>query len=151
VDLVGHYSNPDDLLKKIRRLRELPRRPRSDRTERQRQVQRRLSESEVNALLGRHAAGASLDELAAEFGVHRTTVRNHLDRAGVERRSGFAERHVDEARALYESGLSLARVGKRLGVSGDTIRLVFRAHGIEVRDRPGWRQGPQAIINENPD
>ncbi len=106
---------------------------------RQKKAQRKLDESEVSALIGLHAGGRSLDELASEFGVHRTTIMNQLDRAGVERKSGTVERHLDEARRLYESGWSLAHVGAHLGVSGDTVRLAFRAHGIDVRRRPGWR------------
>ena len=150
-DLVGHYSNPDVLLKRICRLRDLPRRPRADPVQRRKQPQRRLDESEVGALIGAHGEGKGLDELASEFGVHRTTVMNHLDRAGVERRSGFVERHLDEARVLYESGRSLADVGLQLGVSGDTIRLAFRAHGIAVRARPGWRSSPAGVSAEKSD
>jgi len=45
-----------------------------------RQVQRRLDPSDVSALIGRRTAGATIEVLAMQFGIHRTTVLAHLKR-----------------------------------------------------------------------
>jgi hypothetical protein len=98
-----------------------------------------LTEEQVNELIARHERGALIDELAATFDIHRTTVMTHLDRAGAERRTGIIQRHLEEARALYESGTSLARVASHFGVDGETVCRAFRNAGISLRPRRGWR------------
>ena len=49
-------------------------------------VQHRLSAMEVEHLVHRYREGASIDRLAREHEVHRTTVIHHLHRAGIARR-----------------------------------------------------------------
>jgi DNA-directed RNA polymerase specialized sigma24 family protein len=86
-----------------------------------------------------HERGAPIDELATSFGIHRTTVMTHLDRASAERRTGLIQRHLNEARGLYESGLSLAHVAKHFGVDAETVRRTFKNAGISLRPRRGWQ------------
>jgi AraC-like DNA-binding protein len=86
-----------------------------------------------------HERGVPIDELAAVFAVHRTTVMTHLERGGVERRTGLIQRHLDEARRLYEAGASLAGVAEHFGVDGETVRRAFNEAGISLRPRRGWR------------
>jgi AraC-like DNA-binding protein len=86
-----------------------------------------------------HERGVPIDELASVFAVHRTTVMTHLDRAGVERRTGLIQRHLDEARRLYEAGSSLARVAEHFGVDDETVRRAFKNAGIPLRPRRGWQ------------
>jgi len=52
-------------------------------------VQRRLTPSEVAAIAAEYHHGRSLDELAREFGIHRRTVADHLERLGIDRRVNF--------------------------------------------------------------
>lgn len=78
-----------------------------------------------------------IDELAGRFGIHRTTVMTHLDRHGVERRTGNVQRRIDEALRLYESGWSLARIGTEFGVNAETARRALRGAGVSMRPRPG--------------
>ena len=49
--------------------------------------QRRLSPTDLDDLLDAYRAGATINQLAAEFGIHRATVATHLDRQGVPRHS----------------------------------------------------------------
>jgi hypothetical protein len=73
VDLAGRLSNP---------------------------VQRRLSEAIVDDLVSAYLDGSSIDSLAAELGVNRTTIISHLDRRGIERRKvvrKMADRSVRQA------------------------------------------------------
>lgn len=49
----------------------------------------------------------------------------------------MSEGQVDEAVRLYASGLSLARVGERLGFSARTIRTMILRRDIKTRDPHG--------------
>ena len=51
-----------------------------------RQRQRRLTESQVVEMAAKYEAGATVYELAAEFGCHRTIVAERLKRAGIATR-----------------------------------------------------------------
>ena len=100
-----------------------------------RQEQTRLTDSQRSEVARRYEAGESANALAAEFGVHRTTIVNALRSAGVEARYRImADDDVDEARRLYESGLSLVEVGNRFGVAARTVLNAFGR--AEVPTRP---------------
>jgi len=137
---MGRYSNPDN----VSRLKRILAGQGSDRPSHRpvpslRQRQTRLTAQQVSELIARHERGARIDELAATFDVHRTTVMTHLDRADAERRSGVIQRHLEEARRLYEAGSSLARVADHFGVDGETVRQAFKNAGISLRPRRGWQ------------
>jgi hypothetical protein len=51
-----------------------------------RQEQRRLAADQIDEVVARYVDGASIDALAREYGINRTTVISHLERNGVERR-----------------------------------------------------------------
>ena len=92
--------------------------------------QRRLSPTDIDDLIAAYRAGATIIQLAMEFGIHRTTVAGHLDRHGVPRHSELTVWDDDilrEAAELYATGLSLADVAER-----------FRRAGVTVRPRRGW-------------
>jgi hypothetical protein len=63
----------------------LRRRSGSKRTRTQ-QVQRRLSQEQVAQLVAEYRAGDSMQKLAKRWGPHRTTVAEHLHRAGIPSR-----------------------------------------------------------------
>ena len=99
-----------------------------------RQKQRRLTSEEIERVVERYQAGESANLLAAELGVHRTTIVGHLKRRGVSTRYKIiAEADLAEAVRLYEEGWSLARVGEQFGVSAHTVLSAFRAAGIATR------------------
>jgi DNA-directed RNA polymerase specialized sigma24 family protein len=93
---------------------------------------------EVDGLLALHESGVMINDLAAAFGISRTTVMSQLDRAGVERRSGVIDRHLAEAASLYDSGWSLATVAKHFNVDAGTVWRAFRRGGVPTRRRAGW-------------
>lgn len=85
-----------------------------------------------------YEAGATAPELAARFGVHRTTVVAHLRRKGVAiRRRGLQAVEVDEVARLYGQGWSTVGLGKRFGVSDHTISAALRNAGVSIRTRSG--------------
>lgn len=45
----------------------------------------------------------------------------------------MTERQIDRAVELYESGLSLIQVGKRVGADAETVRQRLRERGVVIR------------------
>ena len=113
--------------------------------------QRRLSPAAVEDLIAAYQAGATVTQLAVEFGIHRTTVTGHLDRHGVPRHSGqtaWDDKILNEAADLYESGLSLADVADRYEIDPQTVANRFRRSGVPVRPQRGSSSrvlGPQDL------
>ncbi len=103
-----------------------------------RQRHKRLTEVEVAQLVARYAEGATVYQLAGEFGIERRTVAVRLKAAGValRQRPPSAEQVAEMVR-LYESGLSLTKVGDRVGFSSKTVLTYLRAAGVRMRDSHG--------------
>lgn len=123
MELLGRYSKHTRSLEKFQELLELvpsggPPAPRKAR-----QTQRRLREPEVEELVAGYLAGSTAYELAGQFGVHRNTVLGILERRGVPRRyQKLSPEQLDLACTLYRGGLSLTKVGSRLGRRAETVR-----------------------------
>ena len=104
-------------------------------------TQQRLSPSNIADLIAAYDAGATISQLAAEFGIHRTTVAARLDRHQVPRhreRSAWDDDTLNEAAELYATGLSLADVAHQFGIDAQTVANRFRHAGVPVRPRRGW-------------
>ena len=115
--------------------------PREERGRLSNPAQRRLSPTDIDDLVDVYRAGATMNQLAVEFGIHRTTVAGHLDRHGVARHSqltGWDDDILREATKLYATGLSLADVAHQFGVDAQTVANRFRRAGVAVRPRRGW-------------
>ena len=97
-----------------------------------RQVQRRLSPAELEALIAEYDAGARVGELAKLYDLHRTTVARHVARAG-KTRPVMTEAQIDEAVRLYRDGWTLHNLGQRLGVADQTIRRVLIERKVTIR------------------
>ena len=103
--------------------------------------QRRLSPTDLDDLLDAHQGGVTINQLAVEFGIHRTTVAGHLDRHGVPRHSdqtAWDDAALTQAVELYATGVSLADVAHQFGVDAQTVANRFRRAGVAVRPRRGW-------------
>jgi len=104
-------------------------------------VQRRASEATVDELVVAYLEGLSIDGLAVQFGLHRTTIISHLDRRGIERRRSvrrMTDRSVRQAAKRYETRESLKVVAARFGVDAKTLAREFKRGGIAIRRRNGW-------------
>jgi DNA-directed RNA polymerase specialized sigma24 family protein len=138
VELLGRYSKQSRNLEKLQELLELdpsgaPLAPR-----RARQAQHRLREAAVEELVAEYLAGSTAHELASQFGVHRNTVLGILERRGVPRRyQRLSPEQLDLACALYRDGLSLTKVGIRLGRPAETVRQALMRAGVEIRPKNG--------------
>jgi DNA-binding CsgD family transcriptional regulator len=84
----------------------------------------------------------AINELAERFGIHRSTVLDHLNRSEPRRRRypAFDEHGVELAVKLYGTGLSLRDVGHSLGVNPSTVRLSLLRSGVRLRERNGWKR-----------
>jgi DNA-directed RNA polymerase specialized sigma24 family protein len=101
---------------------------------RQRQTQHRLSVEQVQRLVAEYRDGASVQELAARWGVHRTTVAAQLRQAGVPlRRRGVPADRRTEAIRLYGEGWSCQRLAERYGCHATTVWKVLRQAGVRLR------------------
>jgi DNA-directed RNA polymerase specialized sigma24 family protein len=97
-----------------------------------------LAPNKVAELVRGYVDGHRVDELASEFQINKTTVTGHLDRAGVARRwKKLQLADVQEAKHLYASGLSLAKVAGRFGVHASTVHSALRKAGVQMRDTQG--------------
>ena len=93
------------------------------------QRQRRLRSPAVADLVAAYLAGARIDELAAAYGVNRTTVCAHLDRAGAPRpirRGKLTEQLVAQVAAEHRSGVSVRSLAAHFSVDAETVRRALR-------------------------
>jgi len=104
-------------------------------------VQRRLSEATVDGLVSAYVEGSSIDSLVERLGVNRTTIINHLERRGIERRKSvrkMTDRSVRQAARRYEVGESLKVVAAQFGVDARTLAREFDRASVPTRPRRGW-------------
>ena len=113
------------------------------------QRQRRLTKAQVIEIAARYEEGATVYELAADFGCNRTTVAARLKKAGIVMRLQPSSKEVvHEMVRLYQSGLSLADVGFQVGTSAGTVLRYLSDHGVRTRDTHGRERHPCSSICE---
>ncbi|UGQ56905.1 helix-turn-helix domain-containing protein [Rhodococcus pyridinivorans] len=106
---------------------------------------RKLERDEIEALVRRYREGATVYELAEEFGMHRQTVSAHLHREGVTLRSRVRMTPQLLARAieLYKAGWSTVQIGKELGVGTSTVGKALKRAGVQMRPAVAERAKPK--------
>jgi len=93
------------------------------------QRQRRLTETQVLEMVARYQEGATVYELATEFGCHRTTVAERLKKVGIAMRGQSPTiEDIDSMANLIASGLSPQAVGEKLGFCANTVRNCLREY-----------------------
>jgi DNA-directed RNA polymerase specialized sigma24 family protein len=111
----------------------LPRRLRS-KTSRSRQVQRRLTPEEVEQLVTEYQSGDNMLPLAQRWRLHRTTVAEHLRRAGISvRQRGIPAERLRDAVQLYHEGWSCQRLASHFGCNAETVRQALKQAGVQLR------------------
>ena len=135
VEVMRRYSNPPGMASELGELLEGP--PPRNTSDMETapalvQSQRRLRLHDVARLVADYFAGATIDNLAAAYGVNRTTVNAHLDRAGAARpvrRGKLSERQVRQAGRAHRDGVRITELAVELGVSEETLRRALRRVG----------------------
>ncbi|WP_165314409.1 hypothetical protein [Agromyces protaetiae] len=84
--------------------------------------------------MARYGAGETSTTLAEEYRVAKSTILRVLREARVVvRRQPMTPDQVSEAAQLYEAGLSLSQVAKRLDVNQETMRMAILKAGVVLR------------------
>lgn len=143
-ELIGRYSNNYAHLlpvTKLVRLLTVEKRP----TDRDRspvvpvhKLTQRLTADEHDELVTAYEAGATPAELARRYEISHAAVPRLLKQLGVTmRKRGLSDDELAEAIRLYESGLSLARIGAKLAKDPTTVRNYLIRAGVRTRDSHG--------------
>ncbi len=103
-----------------------------------RQQQRRLTEAQVVRMAARYQEGATVYELASEFGCNRLTVAERLKKNGIAMRGQSpTSQNIDAMVRLHSSGLSPMEIGKQIGFCANTVRNSLQGRQIPLRDTRG--------------
>jgi dsRNA-specific ribonuclease len=98
----------------------------------------RLPPQELDRLTADYRSGVAVNDLAAQYGINRYTVIEHMRRQGVPRRyPRLGETEVRQAISLYYSGESLAKIGKQMHVDAGTVGRALHEAGLVLRDCHG--------------
>ncbi len=104
-------------------------------------LDQRLSAAEVAQIVAEYEAGAHTTELMKTYQIGKGPIIRLLHENGATmRRQGLTDEELAQARRLYESGLSLMSVGKRMGRHHSTVHLALRRSGVEMRARDGVKR-----------
>ena len=89
-------------------------------------VQTLLTASEIDSLVGDYLAGATVQELAEKYGIHRATVFAHLRHRNTPRRvPGLDVDERAEVVRLFRGGVSMRAIARRLGVGRQAVRAAL--------------------------
>ena len=81
--------------------------------------------------------GATINELADRYGVHRATVSAHLTRRRVgRRRSGLGVDEAAETVRLHLGGVSMRAIAQSMGVDRKAVRRALVEAGVLESPRP---------------
>ena len=101
---------------------------------------RQLTADDVNHLVDTFRSGTTIRKLAVQYGVHRTTVAEHLRSRGIDTRPpGLYPAEVSAAAALYRDGWSLQRIAEKFDCNATTVFHRLTEAGVEMR-KP-WERG----------
>jgi transposase len=100
------------------------------------QSQTRLRSARRAELIADYEAGMPVKAISAKYGVHRGTIPALVRRAGAEVRvAGLDAEERARASALYESGMTLVQVARRMGIGDDAVRQAVLDEGGQLRPR----------------
>jgi transposase len=98
-----------------------------------------------------YATGLSCRTIGAKFGVDARLVRSRLRKAGVSLRptriystAKTSQTVIEDAAAMYRSGMSAEAIGAKTGVSVSVVIKRLRRAGVELRSRGS---GPHARLD----
>ncbi len=78
-----------------------------------------------------YLAGATVNELAESYGIHRATVSAHLTRRGVTRRpAGLGVEEAAEAVRLHQEGMSIRAISRSMGVGRQLVTQALREAAV---------------------
>ena len=107
-----------------------------------------LTASEIDRLVGDYLAGATVQELAEKYGIHRATVFAHLRRRNTPRRvPGLDVDERAEVVRFFRGGVSMRAIARRLGAGRNAVRRVLvEAGAIREYERAATARGPERSL-----
>lgn len=141
VELMGDYSRHHCVLETLRSVRALLATERLAGPVKQcplvrrHKLTQRLSPETITQLLTDYQAGSCTVAVAKRYKISKTSVKTLLHSHGIPLRGGphLSESDVLAAAELYQAGWSLVRIGRQLGVDGETVRRRLRQIGVQMR------------------
>jgi len=102
---------------------------------------RQLRPAEIDKLVVDYQGGATVYELAKQYGISRGIVGKHLRSRGIDTKPpGLHPDDVPTAADLYVSaGWSLARIAEKFRTTANTVRVRLLEVGVAMRDQHGGR------------
>jgi DNA-binding NarL/FixJ family response regulator len=98
----------------------------------------RLSNEDIVRIVNRYSAGVSSRDLAADYGINKTSVVALLRRRDIPiRNARITPEDTEEAKRLYAGGQSVATIGRKLNYSPKTIWNTLVKAGVKMRDTHG--------------
>lgn len=100
------------------------------------QSQTRLRPARRAELIADYEAGMAVKAISAKYGVHRSTIPALVRREGVlVRVAGLDAEERARASSLYESGMTLVQVARRMGIGDDAVRQAVLDEGGQIRPK----------------
>ncbi len=100
------------------------------------QPMKKLTRTEINAIIEGYRSGATTRGLAEKYGCHRDTISRQLKKQGVAVTiEKVTDNDITEMVRLYESGLKAEEVGRQFGINKTTALRHLRASGVQMRMR----------------
>ena len=97
----------------------------------------RLSNTHIQQLVTMHDRGVSNTEIATRFGISTYSVRLQLAQVGRGIQTSFSQEQIQTANELKRVGYSQQRIGRELGLSASSVRLLVAAvSGSPMYSRP---------------
>jgi transposase-like protein len=94
----------------------------------------RLAPEVLEELIQTYRDGTPTTHLAVTYQLSKTTAAKLLRDHGVPlRRQGLTAEQAEQAVELYESGLSLAQCGEKLGVHPSGVHVELKRTGVVMR------------------
>ena len=100
-----------------------------------RQQQKDLSDDEIRQIAERYTAGASIYELADEFGCHRGTISRHLKQQGITVSNKVTDRPalVERVLTMYTDGMHAKQIGAELGITPKSVSKILHDNDVRIR------------------
>ena len=100
-----------------------------------RRLSKRLTNDQITSISSKYREGASSADLAAQYGVSKTSIVEILRQQNVPVRDRRLKPEIQKlAISLYIDGNSLATVGKRVNASPNSVRKLLIREGIARRN-----------------
>lgn len=100
-----------------------------------RQQQKDLTDDEIQQVVQRYSEGASVYELADEFGCHRGTISAVLKRQGITVSSKLSDRPalVERVLQMYADGMHGKEIAAELGISPGSVSKILHENDVRIR------------------